>query len=105
MGEVYLIVNLTRGEYLHVTGSPPQAGLTGIKLSDLAHHAPAMYRFLELVRTDWAGDRVILAGDSGSHAEIYARAQAEFRPVPATPAPEEDLFPLLIGREGEEAST
>ncbi len=72
-----LIVNLTKGQYL----SLPAGGAHGRKQGELAAREGVMFEFLELLRTRWAGDEVILAGDSGSHSETFFRAQRDFEPL------------------------
>ena len=79
MGEYCVVVNLDKREYLmpHVFGD-------GSKLSEFGSNSQGTMTVLAhllFAPGGWAGDRIVIAGDSYNGTEVYERAIREFEDV------------------------
>jgi hypothetical protein len=87
VGEYYIVANPEKRQYLNSNSLAMSVKLSGL----IAGPLPRIVVWLLAdglsvsggtgMRGSWSGDRIIVAGDEGPSATIYARAHAEFRDI------------------------
>ncbi len=87
MGEHFAAVNPDKGQYLDSNSLGMETKLDWM----LASPVPAILAWLladgapisggSAMQGSWAGDRIVVAGDEGPSASLWARAHREFRDI------------------------
>ena len=87
MGEYYIVANLDKRQYLDSNSLGMSVKLPGVMATPLprilvwllADGAPISGGWG--MGGNWAGDRIVVAGDEGTSAGVFERAHAEFRDI------------------------